>query len=211
MPKPPLDGTRSSRRPEIIPATLPGPDNAQRRALSIGIEAGLQSRASRSNNRHSGFDPHRPPPNIPKSKLCSHCRQVLPRKKFNRDSKRRDRTQNTCRECNRAAFKKYYAHAKDMLIARKHEREQLLKDFVINYLETHPCIDCGERDIVVLEFDHRDPDDKERDVYMFIKTGRSLAAMMAEIAKCDVRCANCHRRKTALQRGSYRLLRVPPR
>ena len=63
-------------------------------------------------------------------------------------------------------------------------------------------------DIVVLEFDHRDPKTKERNVYMFIATGRSVTAMMHEIAKCDVRCANCHRRRTAEQRSSYRL-RLP--
>ncbi len=32
-----------------------------------------------------------------------------------------------------------------------------------------------------------------------------LDVVKAEIAKCDVRCANCHRRKTAVER-SYKIL-----
>jgi hypothetical protein len=34
---------------------------------------------------------------------------------------------------------------------------------------------------------------------------RSMAAVVAELAKCDVRCGNCHRRRTLLQYGSYRI------
>ena len=70
---------------------------------------------------------------------------------------------------------------------------------VIEYLLRHPCIDCGEVDLIVLEFDHRDPSTKRMAVSSLLRYS-SWTLIEAEIAKCDVRCANCHRRKTARER-----------
>lgn len=69
------------------------------------------------------------------------------------------------------------------------------------YLKGHPCVDCGETDPVVLDFDHTR--DKRRAVSKMISSGFSWAAVEFEIAKCDVRCGNCHARKTARERGYY--------
>lgn len=62
---------------------------------------------------------------------------------------------------------------------------------VKDYLATHPCVDCGNDDERVLEFDHVDPQLKIDNI------GRCICSMgmenlMDEIAKCEVRCANCH-------------------
>ncbi len=84
-------------------------------------------------------------------------------------------------------------------IDRKRNRE-----FIAQYLSTHPCVDCGEADPVVLEFDHRDPNTKRAEVGRLINTS-TVAIVQAEIDKCDVRCGNCHRIRTATQFGWYRL------
>jgi len=57
----------------------------------------------------------------------------------------------------------------------------------------HPCVDCGETDIVVLVYDHRDPKTKK----FRIRSARSWVQLEAELAKCDVRCYNCHARRHA--------------
>jgi L-lysine 2,3-aminomutase len=75
---------------------------------------------------------------------------------------------------------------------------------VLAYLENHPCVDCGEADPIVLEFDHGDGGGKVAAVCFGIQHGWSIAKLMTEIAKCDVRCANCHRRKTARERSYFR-------
>lgn len=74
---------------------------------------------------------------------------------------------------------------------------------LVAYLLAHPCIDCGERDPVVLDFDHI-VGKKVKEVTALARY-QQWASIEAEIAKCVVRCANCHRRKTAIERNSYRM------
>src|SRR5438309_12051087 len=57
-------------------------------------------------------------------------------------------------------------------------------------LATHPCVDCGGIDPVVLHFDHLR--DKRRDVSFMCSSGWAWSTILEEIAKCAVRCANCH-------------------
>jgi hypothetical protein len=59
---------------------------------------------------------------------------------------------------------------------------------------------CRDGDILVLHFDHRDRADEVMDVSSLIRYG-GWPRIAAEIAKCDVRCANCHQRRTARQFG----------
>src|SRR5262249_51126375 len=74
------------------------------------------------------------------------------------------------------------------------ENLQLLR----RYLRTHPCVDCGERDPVVLEVANH--------TQLSQLVWRSTCAYLAaEIAGCDVRCANGHRRRTAIHRSWRKL------
>jgi cytochrome c len=72
------------------------------------------------------------------------------------------------------------------------QRFAKLKRFVRDYLLSHPCVDCGETDPVVLQFDHLG--DKVMNVSMMRARRYKEASIAAEIAKCEVRCANCHLR-----------------
>jgi len=77
------------------------------------------------------------------------------------------------------------------------------RDYVLGYLASHPCVDCGESDPVVLEFDHvRAP--RRAHLSTMIRDEWGIERIAAEIAKCDVRCANCHRRRTARQFGWHK-------
>jgi hypothetical protein len=66
------------------------------------------------------------------------------------------------------------------------------KEFIENYLLSHPCVDCGNNNIIVLEFDHV-RDQKLYNVSDMVFRSFSLKTIQKEIDKCEIRCANCHR------------------
>jgi len=83
------------------------------------------------------------------------------------------------------------------------------RKFVLDHKAEAGCQDCGERDPVVLELDHREPESKDPRLRN-AKKGNNVRAQLlsfswpdlfAELEKCDVVCANCHRRRTALQQS----------
>ena len=56
-------------------------------------------------------------------------------------------------------------------------------------------MDCGESDVVVLDFDHQG--DKVATINTLIKRGAAISTILTEMAKCEVVCSNDHRRRTA--------------
>jgi hypothetical protein len=80
--------------------------------------------------------------------------------------------------------------------------------YVRDYKAERGCLRCGEKDPIVLDLDHRDPETNGRiPAYASAKYYRtkrwhqfSWEDLDAELAKCDVLCANCHRRKTHAER-----------
>lgn len=56
------------------------------------------------------------------------------------------------------------------------------------------CKRCGYNSCAeALDYHHRDPDDKEDLISQMVDKCRAWPRLLAEIAKCDVLCANCHR------------------
>lgn len=138
------------------------------------------------------------------TKRCRDCGESKPRSEFHVHRGRSDGLQDRCKTCNIELNKRWYrehpearaermdAYARD----RREERQALL----LEYLLSHRCVDCGESDPVVLDFDHLR--DKIANVSAMLKWRWS--AVLAEIEKCEVVCANCHRRRTAKRIGSFR-------
>jgi hypothetical protein len=71
---------------------------------------------------------------------------------------------------------------------------------MLDRLRDVPCMDCGGRfPPCSMDFDHRDPGTKRSRVPALI--GRAAdARILAEVAKCDIVCANCHRARTFARR-----------
>lgn len=54
------------------------------------------------------------------------------------------------------------------------------------------CKKCGIDKIYLLEFHHRNPEEKEGELSDFSRQ-YDLTKFMEELSKCDLLCANCHR------------------
>ena len=87
---------------------------------------------------------------------------------------------------------KYYRYkCKKCFFSDKYKRRNKTRQWFEEYRRTLSCEACGVHDHRVLEFHHRDPSAKEKAVTTMMYNSR--ARIEAEIAKCDVLCANCHR------------------
>jgi hypothetical protein len=117
-----------------------------------------------------------------------------------------DGRQSRCRDCYAAWYRANWAVANANLARRKTEHRRRVRERLLAYLLQHPCIDCGEGDPRCLDFDHRDPDRKKASISRLIGY-TDWNKLLLEIAKCDVRCANCHRKRTAQQ---FRWWNAPP-
>lgn len=138
------------------------------------------------------------------TKHCAGCGTTKSVDDFNRAAGRRDGLQVYCRTCQAAKAREYEASNPgriERLAQLKADRRAVAQKYVQEYLQTHPCVDCSESDWVVLEFDHV-RDKKKAHVMQLVADGYSLSAVDEEITKCDIRCANCHRRVT-LSRGNW--------
>lgn len=75
--------------------------------------------------------------------------------------------------------------------------------------KSSPCLDCGvSYPACVMDFDHRPGEEKKFNVSTQVRSGASLSLIMAEIAKCDLVCSNCHRLRTA-RRNEYQCVAQP--
>lgn len=142
---------------------------------------------------------------------CSRCKLLKDENDFAGPFKSKPRKDVYCRSCRAAYQREHYLANRSELIRKGRSRKkvelQRRVSLLLDYLEQHPCVDCGESDPLVLEFDHLVG--KAFTVADGMKS-QSWAAILAELEKCEVVCVNCHRRRTAI-RGGYRRFAISAR
>jgi hypothetical protein len=140
-------------------------------------------------------------------KYCSGCKHDKPVSEFGSNKAKADGLQVHCKECRKSYNAAYYTKTKDIhnptRYARKKQYGVELRNKICDYLIEHPCTDCGETDIVVLQFDHQH--DKIANLSVMIGSGLAWSRILREIEKCQVVCANCHMRRTAKTQKWFRL------
>jgi hypothetical protein len=142
---------------------------------------------------------------------CYRCGELKPAEDFSWRRKHKGQRDTFCRPCRSAYGREHYLANKQRYIDQARIQKKALQlertIYLIKHFETHPCVDCGETDPVVLEFDHL------RDKSFAIGQALSKASwqrILDEIQKCEVVCANCHRRRTARRRRALRSILTPP-
>ena len=135
-------------------------------------------------------------------KKCTKCKKEKQINEFSFKNKLVNIRHSQCKDCTRLLVKNHYLKNKQYYLDKTRKRNAKLYSeiirFIQEYLKKNPCLDCGESDITVLEFDHnRDKFTKFKAVSSLIKSRYPIEIIKREINKCEIRCANCHRRKTA--------------
>ena len=131
---------------------------------------------------------------------CTKCKREKSETEFGWRKKEKNIRQSWCKLCY-SQYSKNDWKTNEKRRKRNHdkckERRKRNHDIVYDYLLTHPCIVCGEKDPIVLDFDHRDS--KSHNISDMSVGAFKVITLIKEINKCDVLCANCHRRRTAEQ------------
>lgn len=176
-----------------------------RRAIAheLGVALPTVSRWVSDLGPEAQAEPRRPQPSPDRAEphaYCGRCRRSLPMSAF---SRRGNGVQSWCKECYRAYFQaRGRLHVRQSLAAKRRRRE-VAREFIDDYLRDRSCVDCGEPDPAVLEFDH--VAEKRGEIGRMVAEGASVAWLREEVSRCEVVCANCHRRRTQLRLRSWRV------
>jgi hypothetical protein len=141
-----------------------------------------------------------------KTKVCIRCKTEKPFEEFALRNKLTHLRQTHCIDCGAKMGADWYMKNREKQVKagmkRRDEYKRRLRVYVWEYLSTHPCKSCGEIDPAALEFHHA-RGVKLKEVSKMLQNGASLKTLTDEIEKCDVLCANCHRKLTAKEKGWY--------
>lgn len=137
-------------------------------------------------------------------KTCSRCNKEKDDTDFNWKNIG-IRRQSHCKICQSELTRDHYKRNPNPYKERAHKSNEITRDrnhkLILEYLADHPCVDCGESDPVVLDFDH--VMGKDSGINPMINHG-SVNEILEEIKKCEVRCSNCHRKRHARLQKNYR-------
>ena len=142
------------------------------------------------------------------TKICTGCQKEKQVDQFNWKRKSDGIRHVRCSDCTKKSVSSHYSRNKVIYKQRARAFAKIQKTQNRNnlflYLSDKKCVDCGENDPVVLQLDHV-RDLKKDNVSYMVQRCYSWATIEKEIQKCEIRCANCHCRKTAKQFGWSKL------
>jgi len=145
-------------------------------------------------------------------KTCIECKIEKNIEEFPWRNKTKNMRVGRCNLCHNKWYREYFAkpdnrkkQVKRVSHINKRQIEEARK-YVFEFLKNNACIDCGEKNPIVLEFDHKNPKDKSFIISAALCTKSYITVDLVknEMQKCDVRCANCHRIKTAKEYGFWK-------
>ncbi len=136
-------------------------------------------------------------------KKCCICKEEKELAEFNKNKTKKTGLNSNCRECAKILAKEHYK--KNNVLMKKQIHDKKLERIIDNRKKLYSlllessCMDCGIKNPIVLDFDHREQDGKFLSVSELIVRGYGWNKIEKEIDKCDIRCSNCHRIRTSIQ------------
>lgn len=140
-------------------------------------------------------------------KTCTKCDKPKDVDEFNKKSRNKDGLNSACKTCTRVDGKKSYDKRPDFYCRNNKQRREAIRDenrkSYVEHMKEKQCVDCGEGNIIVLQFDHIDRNNKSGTVTSHMDSS-SWKRVLHEMEKCEIRCANCHAIRTAYQFGFWK-------
>ena len=128
------------------------------------------------------------------TKICSKCKRELPLENFRWKNKAQGKKHSQCKKCQSKQEHQHYIESKERRIQVR-ERADWSKEnntTLVDYYRSLGCKKCGDKRFYVIDFHHRNSNEKDGTINHMIKS-TSYDTLKKEIEKCDVLCANCHR------------------
>ena len=107
---------------------------------------------------------------------------------------KKDGLNSFCRDCNKAYLKKHYRDNKQYYLNKNKKRKLEIRLLIDDIKDKSSCQQCEESHPAALDFHHRDMAEKDMEVSRLSNSGWSKERILKEIQKCDILCANCHRK-----------------
>lgn len=140
---------------------------------------------------------------IQSAKRCSRCGVTKPRSAFNRSARNKDGLQVYCKDCSaEVSHSKYELKVGRRVARRSRSVYEVTRGRWLRSLKVgRPCTDCGKLfDPQVMQWDHLPGFEKLGDI-SGSWVGRTEGEILAEIAKCELVCTNCHTIRTFRRNG----------
>lgn len=99
------------------------------------------------------------------------------------------------REYHKKYIKEHYKNNKEYYKEKNKKFRKSVQDFILEYKKKNKCIDCGNGDFRILDFDHVEGE-KKFNIGDVTRYGYGKDKVKKEIDKCELVCANCHRIRT---------------
>ena len=133
-------------------------------------------------------------------KRCPRCGETKPLSEFHKNKLRRDGVQVYCKPCRAVIDHGYYERVRGTRVPpRAWERGR--NEWLLSLKNGRPCTDCGKVfPPQVMQWDHLPGTPKLGEISTEFR-GRSRDAILQEIAKCELVCANCHAIRTFRRAG----------
>ena len=128
------------------------------------------------------------------TKICSKCKSEKPTTEFRWRNKSKGTLHSQCKECEKIRDKIHYKESalrrNSVITTALNQKNRNVE--IVDEARSCGCKKCGDKRFYVLDFHHRNPEEKVNVIAHMIKSS-SADNLIAELAKCDVLCANCHR------------------
>ena len=128
-----------------------------------------------------------------RTKVCYKCFKDKPLYEFYISKRNKDGYYSYCRACDSITNKEWRKSNKELCRIYSKKDSDKKRKLCIDCKKGLKCIECGENHPSCLVFHYRNPDEKDFDIGGSFYE-KSVERVMSEIAKCDVLCANCHRK-----------------